>query len=306
MKIFDENGTAKTGDIEISTYYKNNLYAEDITQLNNGNIVVVFRSNSYENNLGFEMDKSGVGVYGQEFDKEGTKIGQNFCVNIEYTSSTQLYGSVDSIGDSSFVVVWASSGQAPDSSNYGIFGKVYNGKTKGMSDQFLINTKTSDQQNHPKVRSLGDDSFVVVWDSHNQDGSSWGVYAQRYELDFGTVDTDSDGVLDPIDDFPKDPALSEVPTFNMNLPVTENVFLWLDAQQAHGSKSVTNNSKLMSWIDLSGNENHAVQEDEDKQPLYVQDTQNSKPVIKFTGDVLSLGTELEIRDKMSLYLIPFL
>ena len=49
--------------------------------------------------------------------------------------------------------------------------------------EFQVNTYTSDNQQEPSVTGLADGGFVVTWMSANQDGSSWGVYGQRYAAD---------------------------------------------------------------------------------------------------------------------------
>jgi hypothetical protein len=45
--------------------------------------------------------------------------------------------------------------------------------------EFLANTYTTHAQQHPSVAASGT-SFVVVWESALQDGSSYGVYGQRF------------------------------------------------------------------------------------------------------------------------------
>ena len=44
----------------------------------------------------------------------------------------------------------------------------------------LVNTTTADEQQFPSVSGLAGGGYVVAWQSENQDGSSSGVYAQRY------------------------------------------------------------------------------------------------------------------------------
>jgi hypothetical protein len=51
-----------------------------------------------------------------------------------------------------------------------------------IGSELLLNTWTTDSQGDPSVTSLSDGGFVVVWDSNGQDRSSWGVYAQRFDL----------------------------------------------------------------------------------------------------------------------------
>jgi hypothetical protein len=44
-----------------------------------------------------------------------------------------------------------------------------------------VNTWTTGYQDGPSITSLPDGGFVVVWESFPQDGSSWGVYGQRFD-----------------------------------------------------------------------------------------------------------------------------
>ena len=56
-----------------------------------------------------------------------------------------------------------------------------------VGDEFLVNTTTIDSQEAPASASDDDGNTIVVWQSLNQDGSSYGVYAQRYDADGNAV-----------------------------------------------------------------------------------------------------------------------
>ncbi len=47
--------------------------------------------------------------------------------------------------------------------------------------EFLVNTETADAQTAPSVTVLSDGSYVVVWQSLGQDGSSYGIFGQRLD-----------------------------------------------------------------------------------------------------------------------------
>jgi len=47
-------------------------------------------------------------------------------------------------------------------------------------DEDRVNTYTTDHQQTPNVARLSDGGYVVTWQSNLQDGSSTGIYAQRY------------------------------------------------------------------------------------------------------------------------------
>src|SRR4051794_35540633 len=49
-----------------------------------------------------------------------------------------------------------------------------------VGPEFRVNTFTTNGQAFPAVAADGDGDFVAVWASNLQDGSGYGVYAQRY------------------------------------------------------------------------------------------------------------------------------
>jgi hypothetical protein len=56
-----------------------------------------------------------------------------------------------------------------------------------VGTEFLVNTRTTGSQQTPTLAVLKSGGFVAGWASKDQDGSSWGVYAQRF-LANGTPD----------------------------------------------------------------------------------------------------------------------
>jgi hypothetical protein len=52
--------------------------------------------------------------------------------------------------------------------------------SQAVGPEFLVNTYTTDSQGHPIVSYDQSGNFIVVWESRDQDGSGWGVYAQRF------------------------------------------------------------------------------------------------------------------------------
>jgi hypothetical protein len=104
--------------------------------------------------------------------------GGEFQVNT-YTTSDQVYPAVAMDAGGSFVVVWRSSGQ--DGSSYGVFGQRYDAAGAPVGAEFQVNTYTSGGQPSHAVAMDAVGSFVVVWESDGQDGSSSGVFGQRYD-----------------------------------------------------------------------------------------------------------------------------
>ncbi len=137
-----------------------------------GNYVVVWASQN--------QDGSGWGVYAQRYSAAGAKVGGEFRVNTT-TAGDQTNPSVamDSAGD--FVVTWQSQNQ--DGSGWGVYARQYGAAGLPLTGEFQVNTYTNSDQMNPVVAMNGIGGFAIAWQSQNQDGSGWGVYAQRYNAD---------------------------------------------------------------------------------------------------------------------------
>ncbi len=57
----------------------------------------------------------------------------------------------------------------------------------GVTDDTLVNTVTAKNQSFPDVAANAQGSIVSTWQSFGQDGSSWGIFAQRYAADGSKV-----------------------------------------------------------------------------------------------------------------------
>jgi hypothetical protein len=123
------------------------------------------------------QDGSGYGIFGQRYDSAGAPFGPEFRVN-SYTTSAQFSPSVTADALGGFVVVWMSGGQ--DGSSYGVFGQRYAGSGTPLGLEFRVNGYTTNDQSYPSVAADSSGNFVVVWTSSGQDGSSEGVFGQRY------------------------------------------------------------------------------------------------------------------------------
>jgi hypothetical protein len=113
-------------------------------------------------------------------------IGQ-FLVNT-YTSISQYQPSAAMDNQGNFVIVWQSgrwTGSGQDGSSYGIYGQRYNSTGEPNGSEFRVNTFTTGNQRFAAVAMDRDGDFVVTWTSGGpysltQDGSNYGIFAQRY------------------------------------------------------------------------------------------------------------------------------
>ncbi|MCA9095479.1 MAG: hypothetical protein KDA68_18495, partial [Planctomycetaceae bacterium] len=49
-----------------------------------------------------------------------------------------------------------------------------------LGPEFQVNTWTTDGQLYPAIAMDSDGDYVITWNSYGQDGSNWGIFAQRY------------------------------------------------------------------------------------------------------------------------------
>jgi hypothetical protein len=113
-------------------------------------------------------------VRAQRYNSAGTAQGSEFRVS---TGGTEDESSVSMDASGDFVVAFTSTS---DGNFDGVAAKRYNAAGAPQGDQFPVNTFTTSTQKTPAVAMDAFGDFVIAWESSNQDGSSYGVYAQRY------------------------------------------------------------------------------------------------------------------------------
>jgi RTX calcium-binding nonapeptide repeat (4 copies) len=169
---YAEDGSAIGGDRLVNSYTGNEQYLPATVGLQDGGYVVVWSS-------GWQ-DAWGYGIYGQRYDANGVAVGSEFLVNSnpEYDQRTP---SVAALAGGGYVVTWMSYEQ--DGSQYGVYTQCFDVAGARVGPEVRVNTFTSGNQYLPEVAGLSGGGYVITWTSYVQDGSDWGVYAQRYGAD---------------------------------------------------------------------------------------------------------------------------
>lgn len=117
-------------------------------------------------------------VFGQRLDRRGTKIGGEFAVNT-FTTDRQWFSDVAALPGGRFVVAW--DGGPNDGFYTGVGLRVFERTGTPATPELVANTYTTGTQAGVSVAAAPSGAFVVVWNSHGQDGSSWGVFGQRFD-----------------------------------------------------------------------------------------------------------------------------
>jgi hypothetical protein len=173
---YDASGVAQGSEFLVNTASTSGTQTEPVVSAYAGGFVVGWSSNA---SLALGGDGSGYGIYGQHYLNDGTTNGASFRVNTT-TLSDQSQSDV-ATSAAGGVVVWTSYNQDAASTN-GIYAQRYAANGAPLGGEFMVNTLTAGNQVEPHVAMLSDGGFVVVWtDQSGVDGSSHGVYGQRYD-----------------------------------------------------------------------------------------------------------------------------
>ena len=169
---YDASGVAQGSEFQVNTETSGAQHPPSVGMDAFGNFVIAWASDA--------QDGSGLGVYAQRYDASGVAQGGEFQVNTE-TTDFQSEPSVDMDASGNFVIAWHSIGQ--DGDGAGVYAQRYDASGVAQGGEFLVNTETTDFQSEPSVSMASTGDIVIAWESAGgQDGSSHGVYAQRYEF----------------------------------------------------------------------------------------------------------------------------
>jgi phosphoheptose isomerase len=167
---FDSPGVPLAAEFEVNTHTLDYQGRPEVAAAAGGDFVVVWQSNA--------QDGSFYGVFARRFDSAGVAQALEFQVN-SFIADNQSEPDVALDGDGNLVVAWRSAGQ--DGSSNGIFARRFDSAGASLAAEFQVNTYTTGNQNAVAVAASASGAFVVAWQSLGQDGSSTGVFAQRFD-----------------------------------------------------------------------------------------------------------------------------
>jgi Ca2+-binding RTX toxin-like protein len=127
-----------------------------------------------------QQDRSGYGIYAQQYSQDDVPLGQEFRVNT-WTLSDQSRPKVLALASGGFVVAWHSLGQ--DGDGWGVYLKRFDSFGNELSSDHPVNSTTKGDQQFHAITALSDGGWVVAWTSVGQDGFEGGIYAQRFNAD---------------------------------------------------------------------------------------------------------------------------
>ncbi|WP_157139018.1 cadherin-like domain-containing protein [Asticcacaulis biprosthecium] len=186
---YGADGAVLGGETRVNTYTEGEQYILAGASLADGGYVIAWSSHGQDNSLW--------GVYTQRYDEEGVAVGSENRVN-SFTDNAQFGPAVTSLADGGYLVTWTSSYQ--DGERGGIYAQRYDVGGAAVGSEFRVNSTTLGNQDHAFAAGLPDNGYVVVWVSDHEDGSDYGIFAQRFDAagaavgDEQRVETFTDGI----------------------------------------------------------------------------------------------------------------
>jgi hypothetical protein len=153
---------------QVNTYTTGNETYPDVALAANGDFVVVWE----------QPDADGTGIFARRYASSGAAQGGVFRVNVVVTGA-QENPAVARSSSGDFVVVWQSYQEF--GTNHDIVGRRFSSTGAPLTDDFAIESSTSDDHFRPTVAPLGvDAAFVVAW-TLSPGGANSQVFARRFD-----------------------------------------------------------------------------------------------------------------------------
>ena len=182
---FDSSGAPLSSDFQVNLSTSGTERNASVGAADDGAFVVAWQG----------PDGDNYGMFARRFDSAGSGAGEQ-QVN-DNTVSFQIAPAIAVDGNGAFVVVWASNDLY--GLQYGVFARRFSSAGETSGPDVPVNVYDFGVQTTPSVAIRGDGAVVVAWQSHQQDGSSYGIFARR-ESTLATFDADGNGSLTALTD----------------------------------------------------------------------------------------------------------
>ncbi|QDU30673.1 Bifunctional hemolysin/adenylate cyclase precursor [Anatilimnocola aggregata] len=116
-------------------------------------------------------------IFAHLFDLPATEV-EGEIILTSYAGLEEMPPAAAMNGRRESVVAWTS--YAEDGSGQGVFAQLLNDQGLPIGSRFTVNEFTQGNQGAPAVARAADGRFVIAWESEDQDGSGYGIYARRY------------------------------------------------------------------------------------------------------------------------------
>ncbi len=118
-------------------------------------------------------------IRGRRLAADGSALSGDFQISTT-TVGIPFLNSAAALPDGGFVAIWESDHQ--DGSDYGVFGRAFDGNGSPLTDPFQVNTYTTGRQRSPDVAVTSTGELVVVWQGQGP-STDYGIHGRRLQPD---------------------------------------------------------------------------------------------------------------------------
>lgn len=166
---YDSNGIPDGGQTLVHQDFQGYRNYPSVTALENGSKFIVTWA-GYDPAPGWSY----VAVYGKVYDAAGNVLKETFPINdLSVSNGEELAPTVTELEGGSFVVVWERVW-----GGIGLYARIFSGPDYEAGPEILITDYLAAYEPHVTQVSNG---FVIVWQSYGEDGSAFGIFAQRFD-----------------------------------------------------------------------------------------------------------------------------
>jgi hypothetical protein len=173
-RVYDTDGQSISDVFPVESFTDGGQDSPDVAMAPDGSFVIVW---SFDGLIP-PLQSPRASVAGRRFDATGMPIGPEFLLPNLFPGQAEEGAAVAIAPDGSFLAVWHSFGVPGNPFELSILGRRYNAAGDPQGDEFLIDQQAPESHYDPRVAALSDGSFVVAWESEDQDGFGAGVFAR--------------------------------------------------------------------------------------------------------------------------------
>jgi hypothetical protein len=164
-EAFNAAGAPTTGVFAVNTPVagKDQMFS-DVAMNASGNFVITWS--------GHQTSKWS--VYAQQYSVGATTIGSTIQVNTNITDD-QEYSSAAIDASGNFIITWS----GHQNGHWNIYAQTYKSSGTPVSSNFQVNPNTNKDQQYSAVAYGNTANPIITWQSKDQDGNGWGVFAQQ-------------------------------------------------------------------------------------------------------------------------------
>lgn len=93
---------------------------------------------------------------------------------------------IASLKDGGYIVTYLKLSEVAEQ-GFDVFAQRYDAQGNTVNGAFQVNSHTASDQINSDVTGLEDGGYLITWQSQDQDGSGYGIFAQRYDVDGNVV-----------------------------------------------------------------------------------------------------------------------